>query len=80
MEDAKRFAAVRFGDIVARISFYERKGLVGQLSTVVAHDGVLMALVLSAMHEIQGVAKRDEVRGQAEFLLSCINRQSKPGQ
>lgn len=68
----EKFEAVKFNDLVERISSLEQTGLIDKIVTLVGDDGVLVSLLLAAMHERHGTAKRDEVRRQAEFLLGCL--------
>jgi hypothetical protein len=57
-------------------SDYERKGDEKKLCTVIAHDAILIALVVAAMHMRHGQAMRDEVRKRARELLRYINSPS----
>jgi hypothetical protein len=74
----ERFAAVDFDHLVAMTSDYERKGYAKELGGAIAHDPVLIALVIAATYERHGRAMRVEVRKRAKLLLDCVNAYTSP--
>jgi hypothetical protein len=68
----ERFNAVRFNDLVERTAELEGTGLLTNLITIIGNDTVMMPIYLAALHELHGVAKKDEVRRQAELLLTYL--------
>lgn len=73
-----RFTPFRFDEWVNQISFYDGRGAGGQLGTAVAHDEVVLPLVLAAMHVNHNPARRAEVREMAEKLVEYINSVAEP--
>jgi hypothetical protein len=63
---------VQFNDLVARISMLEKAGLFGKIVTAIGDDRVLVSLLAAVVHEIHGILKKDEVRRQAETLLTYL--------
>jgi hypothetical protein len=76
VEESRLFERVHYNALVAKIAVYEERGLIGQLGSLMAHDVVLMSLILAAMHENHGTSKKQEINQQARLLLNYINTDS----
>jgi hypothetical protein len=69
---SERFKAVRFDDVVERAAELDGTGLLTKLMTTISADPVVMPIYLAALHERHGALKKDEVRRQAELLLTYL--------
>jgi hypothetical protein len=69
---SEQFKAVRFDDVVERAAELDGTGLLTKLMTTISADPVIMPIYLAALHERHGTLKKDEVRRQAELLLTYL--------
>jgi hypothetical protein len=69
---SERFKAVRFDDVVKRAAELDGTGLLTVLMTTISADPIVMPIYLAALHERHGALKKDEVRQQAELLLTYL--------
>jgi hypothetical protein len=70
-EGSDRFNAVKFDDLVERISTLEEVGLIHKVVSVLGDDGVLISLFMAAMYVKHGAGSR-QVRDRAEVLLGRL--------
>jgi hypothetical protein len=63
----------RFDDVVERAAELDGAGLLTKLMTTISADPVVMPIYLAALHERHGALKKDEVRRQAESLLTHLD-------
>jgi hypothetical protein len=84
--DDQRFSPASYEELIARIQFFEDRGLLGEVGATCADSDVLMGLVAAATYENHLAENKQphndrnkgaDIQAKAKLVLDCLNADAK---